>query len=103
MSMEVLKQIREQEESAEKIRRDSLAESKRILIEANDKAFALVESVKAESDVLYKKTIADAEAEALGEYDKTIQRAKSECNQLSAGAEQKLDKAISIIVGKVVN
>jgi len=103
MSMEILKQIRDQEESAEKIRRDALAESKRILNEANDKAAALVESVKAESDVLYKKAIAEADEEALGYYDKTILQAKSECELLSAGAEKKLDKAISIIVGKVVN
>jgi len=103
MSVEILKQIREQEESADKIRRDSLAESKRIINEANDKAAALIEAAKTESDVLYKKTIADADAEAVGYYDKTIQQAKSECAMLAAGAGQKLDKAISIIVGKVVN
>jgi len=103
MSMEILKQIREQEESAEKIKRDSLAESKRILNEANDKAAAIIEAAKAESDAVYKKTVAGAEEEALLYYDKTIQQAKSECDQLSAAADKKLDKAISIIVGKVVN
>ena len=103
MSIEILKQIRDQEESADKMRRDSLLESKRILNEANDKAATIVEAAKAESDALYKKTLADAEDQAMGHYEKTIQTAKSECEMLSKSAGNKLDKAVSIIVGKVVN
>jgi V/A-type H+-transporting ATPase subunit G/H len=103
MSIEILKQIREQEESAEKTRRDCNLESKRIINEANDKAAALVESAKIESGASYKMTIAKADEEALHHFDKTIQIAKTECDMLSASAEKKLEKAVTIIVGKVVN
>jgi len=103
MSKEYLKQILEQEEHADKIKRDGLTESKRIVSEATEEAAALIERAKQEADAAYKETLATANAEATADYDKTINQANWECDMLLDAAEKNLDKAISVIVGKVVN
>ena len=103
MSMEYLKKILEQEEYADKMKRDALAESKKIVSAATDEATALIERARLEADDSYKKTLANANEEAMGDYDKTIQTARWECDMLLGAADKNLDKAISVIVGKVVN
>ena len=103
MSMEHLKKIREYEEQADKIKRDSLSESKRIASEAADKAAALINSARSEADALYRKTLAVANKEAMDDYDKIIAQAHWESDMLLTLAEKNLDKAISVIVGKVVD
>ena len=103
MSMEVLKQIREQEEQADKIKRDGLTESKRIVSTATDEATALVEKAQLEADALYRDILAKANEDSLDDYNRIINQAHSECGMLLKVAENNLDKAISVIVGKVVN
>ena len=103
MSKEYLNQILEQEEHADKIKRDGLIESKRIVSEATDEAAALIEKARLEADASYKGTLANANEEAMAEYEKTIGQAHWECDMLLDSAKKNLDKAISVIVGKVVN
>ena len=103
MSLEYLKQICEQEKQAEKIKQDGLAESKLIVSAATDEAAALIEKARLKADALYKETIAATNEEALTEYDKIISKANWECEMLFDIAEKNIDKAISVIVGKVVS
>jgi vacuolar-type H+-ATPase subunit H len=103
MSKEYLKQILEQEEHADKVRHDGLIESRRIVSAATDEATALVEKAKLDADASYRETLAKATDEATADYDKTINQSNWECDMLLNIAEKNLDKAISVIVGKVVN
>ena len=103
MSKEYLKQIREQEEQADKIRRDALFESKRIVSTATEEAEFLVERVRAEAEASYKKALEAAAQQAEADYGKTMGLTEEECNMLIAQAEKNKNKAISVIVGKVVN
>jgi vacuolar-type H+-ATPase subunit H len=103
MSIKHLKQIREQEELADKIRRDGLSESKRIVNVAVDEAATLIEKAKSEADVLYKEAIEKTAKEAEVDYDKEIAQADKECDMLSGHAKKNLEKAVSLIVRKVMN
>jgi len=103
MSMEYLKQIREKEEYADKIRRDALAEAKRVVGEATDEAMALVESAQNQAEDSYKKTLMGASDEAAADYDKILKQAEWEHSMLLKTAEENTDKAIATIVRKVVN
>ena len=103
MSKEYLKQIREHEEQADKIRRDALAESKRIVSTATEEAAALVERARTEADASYRQALEAAAQEAAGDYNKAMQLTAEECRTLLAEAEKNKPKAISVIVGKVVN
>ena len=103
MSVEILRQIRKQEEEAEKIRRDALAESKRIVNTAKEDAAVLIERAKAESDANYKKTMENVNQEILTDYEKTIQHARGECDMLLARGKKMSEKAVSTIVRRVVS
>jgi len=103
MSMEYLKQIREKEEHADKLRRDALAEAKRVVSMATDEATALVERVQGEAESSYKKALIAASDEAAADYDNIISQAHWEHSMLLKTAEENTDKAIAVIVGKVVN
>ena len=102
MSIEYIKQIREQEEKADKIRHDAHTEARLIVNAAVDKAQSLLSGAQTEADTLYKDTIAKANDEAETDYERTLHHAKWECDMLLAGAEKKMDKAVSIIVRKVI-
>ena len=103
MSVEYLKQIREHEEKADQIRRDGLAESRRIARAAEEEAAALIDRASSEADALYKETLARAAAEAASDYDNIIQQARWECDMLLSHAEKQSEKAVSVIVRKVIN
>ena len=103
MSMEYLKQIREVEEQAEKLRRDALAESKKIVSVATDEANALVERVQIEAESSYKKTLAVANDEASADYDRMLNDASWEHSMLLKTAEENVDKAVAVIVRKVMS
>ena len=103
MSIKHLKQIREQEELADKIRKDGLLESKRIVSSATEDAATLIERAKSEANVLYKEAIEKSAKEAELDYDREIQQANKECDMLSDHAKKNLEKAVSLIIRKVMN
>ena len=103
MSMEYLKQIREVEEQAEKLRRDATAEAKRVVNVATDEATALVERVQIEAETSYKKALTVANDEATADYDNILKQAHWEHTMLLKAAEENIDKAVAIIVRKVMN
>ena len=103
MTVEYLKQIREQEELAEKIRHDGLMESRRIIEKASEDAADLIKTAQSEAETHYKEIMAKAEAEALDGYNNIIVHAQWECQMLLREANHKLDEAVSIIISKVVD
>jgi len=103
MSIEYIKQIREQEERAGIIRHDGLAESKRIINAAIDEAVIIVNKAQTEALILHKDALAKANEEAAADYDKTLSHVKWECEMLLTSAEKKLDKAVSVIVERLLD
>ena len=103
MSMEYLKQIREKEEHAEKLRREALNDAKVVVSLATDEATTLIEKVQMEAEASYKKTILAASDEAAADYDKILSQAHWEHSMLLKTADENMDKAIAVIVRKVVN
>lgn len=103
MSMEQLKKINEVEGQADKIRKDGLAESKRLVSKAKEDAAALVDDAQLKADAMYRDVLSKAEAEAQLAYDQVISKAESDCTAILANAGKKLDNAVSVIVGRVVN
>ena len=103
MSIEHLKRIRESEEQAEKIRRDGLAGSKRIVEMATEETAALLDQANAEAEAMYAELIEKTTKEAQTDYEKTMRRARWECDMLLEGKEERVKDAVSIIVRKVVS
>ena len=103
MSIEYIKQIREQEELAERIRQDGVVESKRIINSANEEAAALIKSAQIEAEELYKETLEKTAVLSKDDYDRIIHQAKTEVRLLKEGAEKKMDSAAALIAEWVVS
>ena len=103
MSAKLLNLIREEEDRAEQIKRDAITESKRIIDAATGEAAAEIEKARSEAHSLYKEALIKANSDALHEYEKMIHHAHWECGMLISNAEKKLEKAVELVVRKVVN
>ena len=102
MALEHLRQIREKEEQAEKIKQDGINESMRIIKAAQDEAAALIEKAHADAKKRYAEVIAKANEEAEEDYKKIIHGAMWECDMLSESASKNHEEAVSLIVKKVM-
>ena len=102
MTLEYLKQIKEKEELAGKIRQDGLLESKRIIDAANDEASALINRAQSEADALYREVIAKAESESRHDYERVIVNAQQECDLFLKEAEKHQSVAVSLILKRVL-
>jgi vacuolar-type H+-ATPase subunit H len=103
VSIEYIIRIRDQEELAERIRQDGLAESKRIISAAKDEAGAIIKSAQIESEKSHKEALKRAEISNKDDYDRIIHQAKTECRMIKQGAEKRMDEAAELIVDWVVN
>ena len=102
MAIEQIKLIREVEEKAEQIRRKSNSEAKQKALDAEKEASILLEQASKKADELYKSTIAKAEEEASETLTRST-KGKGDCDKISSQADKNMDKAIAIIVGRVVS
>jgi vacuolar-type H+-ATPase subunit H len=103
LAIEQIKLIREVEEKADQIRRKSNSEAKQKALDAEKEASILLEQANKKADEIYKDAIAKAEEEASETYNEVIQKAKGDCAKISSQADKNMDKAIAIIVGRVVS
>nr|WP_315020647.1 hypothetical protein [uncultured Aminipila sp.] len=102
MSLEQIKIIKDTEESADKIRRESVEESKHLLQRANQKAGEIIQAAKNKGELSYKEVISEAETEAQLTYNQIISDAEKQCETILSTAVEKLDEAVSVIVGRIV-
>ena len=102
MTLEYFRQIKEQEELADKIRHDGLSESKRLVNAANDDAAALIINARSEAEAQYREALARAEEDAHLEYERIINNVKQECDLFMEEAERHQALAVSLIVKRIV-
>jgi len=102
LALEHLKQIREKEEQAEKIKQEGLVESKRIVGAAREEAAALIDKANTDAIRHYDEAIAKAHEEADEDYKKIIHNAAWECDMLSEIVSKNREEAVALIVNKVM-
>lgn len=103
MSLEAIKTIAEVEEKAEKIRADASVDAKKIIASAEENGRQYVERSKAEADAEVKRLYAKADERGQAAAAEILAQAKEECKKIEAEAVSKLDRAVDMIVRKVVN
>nr|WP_312576511.1 hypothetical protein [Sedimentibacter sp.] len=102
MSIEVLKLIKEAEEQAELIKKEAAQHVKQIATNANAETSRILDeaSAKAESSKLDVIKVAESEAQLI--YDQIINEAETKCKDILQSAESNMDKAVSIILERIV-
>ncbi|HSW35008.1 MAG TPA: hypothetical protein VLH18_00190 [Candidatus Limnocylindrales bacterium] len=102
MLTEVIKDIRETEGKAEEIRRHALVESRRIILEAEQRALDLVRQFVAEGEARKREILATAEREAYEEVVPVGQRASAQVKLLQKVAQKRQEEAINMVMERIV-
>ena len=103
LTLEYLRQIKEKEELAEKIRQDGLAESTRILSLAQGEAERILNQAHSEAEHHYDEAITKANEEAKEDYEKIIHGATWESDMISEIAKKNHEAAVSEIVKRILD
>mgnify|MGYP001025548908 CR=1 FL=1 len=102
MSIKVIKIIREAEEKAEEIKKDSSITAKQIITEAKAEAQNIVEEAEKQAESHRESAISKAESEGQLLYDSIINNAAKECEELTSKANGNMNNAVSIILERIV-
>ena len=102
MSIEMIKAIRETEAEAEKIKKKATLDARQILSEANEQAYVLQDREIEKAEQQVKKMMDEAEQEASQEIAKIKSDNQKECNLLKKEANKNIEKAVEIIMGRIV-
>ncbi|NLY43773.1 MAG: hypothetical protein GX066_07365 [Clostridiaceae bacterium] len=103
MSIDVLRSIAQAERDADEIIKKSVADCRQIVSKAQDEARQLIDQMIKEAQKEGDELIAQAELAALEEVKKIEENTKTECVALQQQAREKMDLAVDIIMGRIVN
>ena len=103
MNYDAIKAISEAEAKAAKTRTDAAAEAKELLLKAETDGAALVSQREAAAEEAGKRRVEAAEEAGKAEAAKIAADTVAACSELEKKAESNLDKAVSFIVGRIVN
>ncbi len=103
MSIEVIKSIKLTEHEAERIEKQSIADSREIISEAKKEAYKLIEQIVQEAEENAKKIAQKAEEEARKEIEEMNKIVHQECKEIKYQAEKNIDSAVDVIMRRVVN
>ena len=101
MFKEELNLIKQAEQTAEAIRKESKQEAKVMIENANTNAQKLLDDAKVKAKEVTTRLIAEGEAEAQKEYDAAIEATRVKCADLEANAKTKELEVVSKIVERV--
>jgi V/A-type H+/Na+-transporting ATPase subunit G/H len=102
VSIEILKLIKEAEDKAELIKKEAAQQSKQITTNANVETSRILEEAVAKAESNRLDVIKNAESEAQLIYEQIIKKAEIKCNDIIKSAESNMDKAVSIILERIV-
>ena len=101
MFKEELNLIKQAEQTAEAIRKESKQEAKVMIENANTNAQKLLEDAKVKAKEVTDRLLAEGEAEAQKEYEAAIEATKAKCADLKTNAKSKELEVVSKIVERV--
>lgn len=103
MANEVIRQVAEMEENTKKMLENTAAEGKQQILEAQRAARQLLETSRQEAEGEARQMMADAERQAAVWTEEALASARTECEEMKARAQDKLDQAAAFLMEKVVN
>jgi vacuolar-type H+-ATPase subunit H len=102
LAIEKVLEIKEAESEAQSIRAEATDGAKKLMEDARLEVLSIAQAAKDEADETYKQVIAKASSEAEIIFDRIILDAKRDCDMLASNASRNKEKAVSIIVERIV-
>ena len=103
MAVELLKVVGEAEEKAAAVRREASEAAKATVAKAQDDAQALYEQAMVEANAKAEELLAKARTAAGEKAGRHQQEIAAGCDEIRRAAQKNMEKAIDIIVAKVVS
>jgi len=102
LTIEVLKEIRETEITAENFRRQALVNAKDIIKAAEEQAENVLNTAAQEAQSITFRIIKEKEEEANKQAALILERAKSECELIRTVSEDKTRNAVNLVIERIV-
>jgi V/A-type H+-transporting ATPase subunit G/H len=103
VTVEILKSIKQAEDEADMVRRQSLADARQILSDAKAEAQKLAEQLLKAAEAEAAAIISQARTAASGEADRMDRAASAESEGIMVQAGSEMDKAVEAIVGRIIS
>ncbi len=103
MSLEAIKQITDTELTCQQEKQEAVAAAQKLLIDAEREGKAHLEKEIARGEAEARILLKEAETRAGRYSEELLNEGRSRCDLLKTAAEKKLEKAVSIIVERVVS
>lgn len=102
MSLEVIKQVAELEQTCAQRKADAAAAAKRAVADAEKAGQAMLDARRGEAEAQVKTMMSEAEARAAEQAKAVQEETERSCNELKDRAETQLEAAAALIVRRVV-
>lgn len=102
MSIDLIRSIKNTEAEAEQLKKQALEDAREILSEASNQSYKMMEQAIEDAQAESKEIIKKAEELAKSDINKLYDEVEEECNTIREHGRKKLDKAIDIIIGRIV-
>lgn len=103
MASEVFREIIEAETEAENLRKDALIKSKEIIRDAEEKDRIELDTAAKKAQGIASAVIKEKEDEAVKQANAILQSAEEECRKIKSVPEEKIDEAVNLVIGRIVN
>lgn len=103
MSIDLIKAIKDAEEKADQIIKQSLTDARQMVADAENQSVILVEQAMEQAFIKANDIITNAEKSAVEEISQIKEEITHECNLLRKQASNKIEAAVNLICGRIVN
>ena len=103
MSIADIKKVRDAEDKAANIRKQSELDAAQIIADGKKEAKDLLDKTNKDAETYYKAQIEKAESQAAAAYDEIIAKEQKACEKIKEGGRAKIGGVVDEIVRKVVS
>lgn len=103
MSLEAVKQVTDAEQRAKVRKAQAAQDARRLVAEAEKAGQQAVAQAKQKAQLQITELMEQAERNAAAHTAAVVKETEGQCEELRAEAQRRLEKAASLIVGKVVD
>ena len=103
MSLEAIKAVTNAEQQAEEIRANAALQAKGLISDAEKQGKQIFEQARADARAAVKEMEVQVAQKSTAAAEKIAEATEASCQRLRTVAETKMDAAVGIIVGRIVN
>jgi len=102
LAIEVLKEIKEVEVTAENLKKQASVKARDIVKAATDQAHKELDHAEQEAQSITSRIVNEKEDEARKKANSIMESSEADCKAIRAVSEQKISKAVNLVIERIV-